>query len=54
MYAELSNGNLDYRIDSREYKKGYGNILENVNSMIDIPSAVIRDFNYAMGKLVKW
>ncbi len=51
MYTELANGNLDYRIDSREYKKGYGNIQENVNSMIDIPSAVIRDFNYAMGKL---
>jgi len=51
MYVELANGNLDHRIDSRNYKKGYGNILEKVNSMIDIPVAVIRDFNYAMGKL---
>ena len=32
MYTELTNGNLDYRIDSRAYKKGYGNILENINA----------------------
>ena len=51
MYTELAHGNLDFRIDSREYKKGYGNILEKINSMIDIPASVIRDFNYAMGKL---
>jgi methyl-accepting chemotaxis protein len=51
MYQEVENGNLDHRIDSREFKKGYKNILEYNNSMIDIPVAVIRDFNYAMGKL---
>jgi len=51
MYVELSNGNLDHRVDSRNFKRGYGNILEKINSMIDIPVAVIRDFNYAMGKL---
>jgi len=51
MYTELTNGNLDYRIDSRSYKNGYGNILEHVNAMIDIPVAGVRDFSYAMSKL---
>jgi methyl-accepting chemotaxis protein len=51
MFDDLSMGNLDHRIDSREFKNGYGNILESVNSMIDIPASVIRDFGYAMGKL---
>jgi methyl-accepting chemotaxis protein len=51
MYNEVENGNLDHRIDSRNFNKGFKNILEYMNSMIDIPVAVIRDFNYAMGKL---
>lgn len=51
MFDDLSMGNLDHRIDSREFKNGYGNILESINSMIDIPASVIRDFGYAMGKL---
>jgi methyl-accepting chemotaxis protein len=51
MYNELTDGNLDFRVDSRSYKKGFGNILEYINAMVDIPVAGIRDFNYAMSKL---
>jgi methyl-accepting chemotaxis protein len=51
VYKEVSEGNLDYRINSSKYKNGYADILESINSMVDIPVAVIRDFNYAMSKL---
>lgn len=51
MYYEVAQGNMDFRIDIRKHKNGYGNILENVNSMIDVPVAAIRDFSYAMAKL---
>lgn len=51
MFKEVSEGNLDYRVDSRAFKNSYENILESVNSMIDVPVSAIRDFNYAMSRL---
>lgn len=51
MYTEVAQGNMDYRIDIRKHPNSYGNILENINSMIDVPVAAIRDFSYAMAKL---
>ena len=51
MFKEVSEGNLDYRVDCRGFKNSYENILESVNSMIDVPVSAIRDFNYAMSKL---
>ncbi len=51
IYTEISNGNMDHRIDSLEFKGNYKNILESVNSMLDVPVAAIRDLNYAMTKL---
>ena len=53
VYKEISEGNLDFRVDSSTYKNGYAEILESINSMVDIPVAAIRDFNYAMNKLSK-
>jgi methyl-accepting chemotaxis protein len=52
IYEAISNGDLDYRADIREYENGFANILESINSMIDVPIAAIRDFNYAMTKLI--
>ncbi len=51
MYREVASGNMDYRVDIRGHKNGYGNILEYTNSMIDVPIAAVRDFSYAMAKL---
>ena len=34
MYTEVANGNLDHRIDSSSYKKGYGNILYELESIL--------------------
>jgi len=51
MFKEVSQGNLDYRVDSREFNNSYENIIESVNSMIDVPVSAIRDFNYAMSRL---
>lgn len=49
----LGNGNLDNRIDTREYKGGYASIAEVINTSIDIPIAVIRDLNNAVSGLAK-
>ncbi|XPV69914.1 MAG: methyl-accepting chemotaxis protein [Halarcobacter sp.] len=51
MYDEVAQGNMDYRVDSRNFHNGYENILESINSMVDVPVSAIRDFNYAMTKL---
>lgn len=51
MFREVSNGNLDYRVDSRSFKGRYETIIESANSMLDVPVSVIRDFNYAMKEL---
>lgn len=49
----LSDGDLDNRIDTREYKGGYALIAEAMNTSIDIPIAVIRDINNAVSGLAK-
>lgn len=51
MFNEITEGNLDFRMESHLFPNGFGNILESMNSMIDVPVAAIRDFNYAMRKL---
>lgn len=51
MFKEVSTGNLDYRVDSRHLKNSYEDIVESVNSIVDVPVAAIRDFNYAMSRL---
>ena len=51
MFNEVSEGNLDYRIDSRKFKGNFESIIESTNSMIDVPVSAIRDFNYAMTRL---
>jgi methyl-accepting chemotaxis protein len=51
MYNEIEDGNMDYRVDSREYNNGFEQMLDAVNSMIDIPVSAVRDFNHAMLKL---
>ncbi|WP_455755960.1 methyl-accepting chemotaxis protein [Sulfurimonas sp.] len=53
LYNNMANGNIDYRIDVRESKNGYQNILEETNAMLDIPVAVLRDLNYAMSRLAE-
>jgi methyl-accepting chemotaxis protein len=49
----LTNGELDNRIDTREYQNGYASIAEAINTSIDIPIAVIRDLNNAITGLAK-
>jgi len=51
MFNEVSEGNLDYRIDARRFKGNFESIIESTNSMIDVPVSAIRDFNYAMTRL---
>jgi methyl-accepting chemotaxis protein len=51
MYNAVNEGNLDHRIDSRQYKNNFDHIFESINSMVDIPIAAIRDFSFAMNKL---
>jgi len=51
MLKSLNDGNLDYRINSANYKGAFENITESMNTCLDIPIAVIRDFNNAISGL---
>jgi methyl-accepting chemotaxis protein len=53
MFEELSSGNLDHRLDSRDFKNSFANLIESINSMVDVPVSVIRDLNYAIKNIAK-
>jgi methyl-accepting chemotaxis protein len=51
MLQSLNDGNLDYRVNSTYYKGNFEDIIESMNTCLDIPIAVIRDFNNAISGL---
>lgn len=53
MFDELSSGNLDHRLDSRYFKNSFANLIESINSMVDVPVSAIRDLNNAIKNLAK-
>ena len=51
MLESLNEGILDYRFEPTGLKNGYTEIVDSFNSSIDVPVAVIRDFNHTISGL---
>jgi methyl-accepting chemotaxis protein len=50
---QISNGILDYRLSGVGMEGGFEHIVESINSSLDTPISVIRDFNNAISGLSK-